>query len=139
MKTEHIRIEPNRFQLEPVGSSAPFDVSYYCSPFNIPHHVSSRHDDATGHVIVEFKYLDDREPTVCVVSDSGMEVMLGKNSDRIFAIHATNDLTQDRSRLQRAMFHLFGMLANRHSRGADSYSIARQVIATNQERLLHPA
>jgi len=138
MKTEYIRIESSRFQLEPVGSSAPFEVSYYRSPFNIPHQVESRIDDATGQMVVEFKYLDNREPTVRVTSDSGMEVLLGKNSDRIFAILAANELAQDRSRLEQAMHLLFGMLESRHSRGADSYSIAQQVIATNQERLLHP-
>lgn len=136
MNKPWILLPVDQFQAEIPGTSPGTRVSYYFSPFNIPTAVHSRHDHERGQNVIEFKYLDDREPTESAENHPGLIFLLGKNSRRIFEIRIKDGQFHNETEIEAELDNQLHGLATLKARRTDNYNITKRVIRTYHTQLL---
>lgn len=90
-----IRLMPSRLNHRRIEDIGGVPVEVYLSPYDVPEAVRSYRDDATGHLIVQFRYMrveEPKEPLSQHWVSNCVHIALGKHSGRIYRMEL--DLSQ---------------------------------------------
>jgi hypothetical protein len=119
-------------------------ATFYPSPFEIPDAFRGLVDKSTGELVVEFRYLDDGEPTKEVGEAGGIRAKIGKNSARLFEVRIPVSLIQtaitETLSKQRAAAETLRILPTRRVGHAvrDNYRVAQEVLEKSEFSLSVP-
>jgi hypothetical protein len=74
-----------------------YSLSFAPSPYSIPQAFRVRTDPGSGEFVVDFRYIDEGEPTSSVAHAPGVVVCLGSNSKRVFQLRLDKNLVQNKN------------------------------------------
>lgn len=139
--SEWIQIDPASLNKEKQETIKGVEVRVFVSPHDVPEAIRGAFDNKIKRFVIEFQYIGD-EPTKRTKQDKYVDVVTGKNSNRLYAIEI--DVSALRAQtvglnvlVQKEIKDAFKRLIDdpRKTQRRANYRLAQQAISTRQEQL----
>ena len=112
----------------------------FLSPYDIPHAI--RGSKEGNKYIIEFKYIEEREPLETEVKSHNVELKVGRNSGRLYVIEITSSPTIEKEGLEIKLHFselseaFIALRKKPHaSRRNDNYDLAKKVLIEKGDEL----